>query len=59
MTFLKTNNLRITQVGPYVVAVLTPEQTKNAGDKITQQVLAMLQGTRAEWLQTQLPPATE
>jgi hypothetical protein len=57
--FLGTNILRVTHVGPYFVAVLTPEQTKRAGDLITKQALDALPGRRAAWLQSQLPPATE
>ena len=41
-------------VGPYTVALLTPEQERRAGDLITTQVEAALPSRRADWLKRQL-----
>jgi len=59
MGFLNTKALRVAHVGAYAVAVLTPEQSQQAGELITHQALAALAGRRATWLQSQLPPVTK
>jgi len=59
MGFLNTKVLRVTHVGPYTVAVLTPEQSKQAGELITQQAMTTLADRRAAWLQSQLPPVSK
>jgi len=50
------NSLKVAHVGGYNIALLTPEQSQRAGQRLTEQTLDMLQGRRANWLNTQLPP---
>jgi hypothetical protein len=52
------DTLKVTQVGPYTIALLTPGQTKRAGELLTMQTMFLLQGRRADWLKTQLPPGS-
>jgi hypothetical protein len=46
--------LQIKEVGPYSVALLSPEQKRRASELITTQAEAALQGHRADWLKKQL-----
>jgi hypothetical protein len=50
------STLTVAHVGGYSVAILTPEQTERAGERIYTQTLDLLQGRRADWLKAQLPP---
>ncbi len=52
--WLHSEKLRVVHVGGYTVALLTPEQTKLAGEQITQAAKILLQGRRDQWLETQL-----
>jgi hypothetical protein len=53
-TWLGGSALHIEAVGPYAVALLSPEQSKRATDLIYAQVEDALRGRRAEWLNSQL-----
>jgi hypothetical protein len=56
LPYLVRGTVQIAQVGPYHIAVLTPEQSRQAGERLATQAKMMLQGRRAEWLETQLVP---
>ncbi len=49
--------LHIEKAGSYDIALLSAEQTRRAGELITAQAEDALQGRRAQWLNSQLPPA--
>jgi len=58
LPYFTLGTVQITHVGPYTIALLTPEQTKRAGEVIAKQTLDLLQGRRADWLKSQLPPGS-
>ncbi len=56
MYWLQSNSLQVAKVGPYQVAVLTPEQSRLAGERLAAQAETLLKGRRADWLAAQLFP---
>jgi len=58
LPYFTLGTVQVTHVGPYTIALLTPEQTKRAGEVITKQTMDLLQGRRADWLKSQLPPGS-
>jgi hypothetical protein len=59
LPYFATGTVQVTHVGSYTIVLLTSEQTKRAGEVITTQSLDLLQGRRADWLQTQFLPSSE
>jgi len=55
-TWLGGGTLQVETLGPFSIALLTPEQSRRAGELITSQVEDALHGRRAEWLKSQLAP---